>query len=693
MSISRSVIIVSVLFSFFVFYLSKNVAAACSPCSNFPEGYCTHYVCERRQNHPLGCVAWGGNANLWFSNAESAGYNIGSIPVPGAILTTDEDEIYGHVAYVESVNYEEKRFMVSEMNYEGFGETSTRTLEFSNSHIEGFIYGPKRNEIATLSNGTGDGSVTVTVDKYGTFGSSTAAGPAFYNPAGPIGSASTVYESSVYFSELGYFLNSDGGMPGGSIDSGAFISISEQEAKSIFFVPFLGDAAEPDAGYYFELTQALGNKNPNGSTFEQRYRVHNSTGAASTFYFIRHVDGDLMFDGTLHDSGGASSDGKTLFEFDSADDPTNPSTFVGITNQGGDDIGFHLGYAIEPFRFSEEIINMGMDVLDNQVFGDVDGDNIIDSPYDVTLSLGTLFNDVIDESNKAVNFVTKTIFGIGSPMARAALPHNVIPIEENYDTINQGESHLKSFLNALKIPFWVGLGWLHSEFNLRIYRPDGTLYQELRSSTSPIVVHVTGAETGLWQFEITAIELSIPDDPYVLVIGVTEDDDGITYTEDNCIEIFNPDQLDADGDGVGDACDNCPDTYNPDQLDSDGNGIGDACERTTICSNLGNGQFQLVDIDAYSFTAKAGEEIHLKLEAQGDVGGKAILILYGPGIVERDITTLPNEIVVTPIRGGAFKVVVSNIPRSANCFTGDYCLTLATSQDSWQTLAPHFSVE
>lgn len=35
---------------------------------------------------------------------------------------------------------------------------------------------------------------------------------------------------------------------------------------------------------------------------------------------------------------------------------------------------------------------------------------------------------------------------------------------------------------------------------------------------------------------------------------------------------------DRDGDGIPDPNDNCPDVFNPDQLDSNGDGIGDACE-------------------------------------------------------------------------------------------------------------------
>lgn len=55
-------------------------------------------------------------------------------------------------------------------------------------------------------------------------------------------------------------------------------------------------------------------------------------------------------------------------------------------------------------------------------------------------------------------------------------------------------------------------------------------------------------------------------------------DDGLSITEDNCIDISNPDQTDTDNDGIGDACDNCPSVANNDQLDADNDGIGDACQ-------------------------------------------------------------------------------------------------------------------
>jgi len=85
-----------------------------------------------------------------------------------------------------------------------------------------------------------------------------------------------------------------------------------------------------------------------------------------------------------------------------------------------------------------------------------------------------------------------------------------------------------------------------------------------------------------------------------------EDPDGdlvITRVEqrlDNCPDVYNPGQANADSDRLGDACDlkpdaadpgddndldgapdsvdNCPSRYNPDQRDSSGNNVGDACD-------------------------------------------------------------------------------------------------------------------
>ncbi|MGH3860689.1 thrombospondin type 3 repeat-containing protein, partial [Actinokineospora sp.] len=58
------------------------------------------------------------------------------------------------------------------------------------------------------------------------------------------------------------------------------------------------------------------------------------------------------------------------------------------------------------------------------------------------------------------------------------------------------------------------------------------------------------------------------------------DGDLVATAADNCPQLYNPAQADADGDGRGDFCDNCPGpgNANPDQLDLDADGVGDLCD-------------------------------------------------------------------------------------------------------------------
>jgi hypothetical protein len=61
--------------------------------------------------------------------------------------------------------------------------------------------------------------------------------------------------------------------------------------------------------------------------------------------------------------------------------------------------------------------------------------------------------------------------------------------------------------------------------------------------------------------------------------GCTDCDlDGMEDDADNCPQIWNPDQQNADDDSYGDACDNCPDFVSPVTTDADGDGFGDPCD-------------------------------------------------------------------------------------------------------------------
>ena len=107
---------------------------------NFPWGQCTWYVAQKRY------VPWSGHAKSWLANARARGYSVcqgqGCEPKAGAIISMTGGSwlirLYGHVAYVESVNGDWVTF--SEANYIGLGKRSVRTMHKNDWRIQGYIY-------------------------------------------------------------------------------------------------------------------------------------------------------------------------------------------------------------------------------------------------------------------------------------------------------------------------------------------------------------------------------------------------------------------------------------------------------------------------------------------------------------------------------------------------------------------------
>ncbi|MDB4806678.1 thrombospondin type 3 repeat-containing protein [Pseudomonadales bacterium] len=112
------------------------------------------------------------------------------------------------------------------------------------------------------------------------------------------------------------------------------------------------------------------------------------------------------------------------------------------------------------------------------------------------------------------------------------------------------------------------------------------------------------------------------------------DGDGIDQLADNCPLISNSQQLDSDNDGLGDVCDmtpygvldndgdgiaqsidNCPLVSNSDQLDTDNDGQGDACDTTPN----GDNDFDGIDNLADNCPASANpQQIDLDEDGVGD---------------------------------------------------------------------------
>lgn len=264
-------------------------------------------------------------------------------------------------------------------------------------------------QLALLTNGSGDGTATVSVDPYGAFDELT------FDPVGEQAPAETTYESGLWFSGAGRagqggnggFLSVDT-ISGPTQPSIAFQSVDATKATSEFTVD----------GIRFQLVQEMLPSSDGTSTFRQTYTLKNETGAATSLDLLRHIDGDLQFDGSISDRAGISSDRQQVFEFDSGDDPNQPTTFVGIQMSGGTDLGFRVA----PYPFKGTLVNLGRASLGNTLSPDEDHDGLTDSDFDVTMTQGRTFTLAADAS---AQLVVETILGYAAPSQTTGVTLNL----------------------------------------------------------------------------------------------------------------------------------------------------------------------------------------------------------------------------------------------------------------------------
>jgi Endonuclease/Exonuclease/phosphatase family len=117
----------------------------------------------------------------------------------------------------------------------------------------------------------------------------------------------------------------------------------------------------------------------------------------------------------------------------------------------------------------------------------------------------------------------------------------------------------------------------------------------------------------------------------------------------------------------------------------------------TLCSMLGHDRPpSLLDQERFTFAGHAGEEVTVRFAAgEGTTAGRATLTVFGPGLWRLANSALPKTIPATRRATGIYSIAVAEHLRLApgEPFRGLYCLSLASSQNAFQTLAATSWVE
>ncbi len=121
--------------------------SATADCSQYlGKGYCTDYI-RTKVNIP-----WKGDAITWLERAKENKFETGRIPSKSSIGVFSYAMPFGHVAYVEEVSSDQKKFTVSHWNFSGnwinktcgvtdnFGKTTISQINTDNTNLLGFIY-------------------------------------------------------------------------------------------------------------------------------------------------------------------------------------------------------------------------------------------------------------------------------------------------------------------------------------------------------------------------------------------------------------------------------------------------------------------------------------------------------------------------------------------------------------------------
>lgn len=275
----------------------------------------------------------------------------------------------------------------------------------------------------------GDGSLSLDVDGFGSFGSAVNE-DAFYDPIGEAQAGKTTFRSQIAIrigeeASRDFFNNIQ--------DIAEPVITYDPNSQPSPLLPTSTKSTFTAKGLNFELTQSVsdlfsGQGQPrSGGNLSQVYAIKNPSSTPILLELIRYFDGDLDFDGSRYDTGGRLiKDGQEiLFETDSGENVgiQSSTTFIGITADGGSinhqgryEIGGYndVSYNIT-FPTYDGNGNPILQKLNDSIRDDTNTDGFIDQePYDLASALSTQY---VINPGQTVTYVTNTIFGQGAPAA------------------------------------------------------------------------------------------------------------------------------------------------------------------------------------------------------------------------------------------------------------------------------------
>lgn len=92
---------------------------------------------------------------------------------------------------------------------------------------------------------------------------------------------------------------------------------------------------------------------------------------------------------------------------------------------------------------------------------------------------------------------------------------------ETASSVNQGGTSSFTYEASGSENLVFGIGWGGSTLKLSVYNPDGDLYAEEQSDTSPITIEVPNAASGRWEAVVTGVDVPYDNYPFAGVVGAT----------------------------------------------------------------------------------------------------------------------------------------------------------------------------